>query len=113
VEDEPAVRRVTTARLKGLGYRVLEAADGPAAMDIIEQHPELDLLFTDMVMPGGMSGAALAEAARACRPRLALLVASGYAAPESLNDLPAGTAWLRKPYAAAELARTLRGLLDP
>jgi PAS domain S-box-containing protein len=112
VEDEPAVRRVTTARLKGLGYNVLEAADGPAAMEIIERHPELDLLFTDMVMPGGMSGAALAEAARARRPKLALLVASGYAAPESLNDLPAGTAWLRKPYPAAELARTLRSLLD-
>jgi CheY-like chemotaxis protein len=104
---------VTTARLKLLGYSVLEAADGPTAMEIIEQHPELDLLFIDMVMPGGMSGAVLAEAARARRPRLALLVASGYAAPESLNDLPAGTAWLRKPYAAAELARTLRGLLDP
>jgi CheY-like chemotaxis protein len=92
---------------------VLEAADGPAAVEIIKRHPELDLLFTDMVMPGGMSGAELAEAARARRPRLALLVASGYAAPESLNDLPAGTAWLRKPYPAAELARTLRSLLDP
>jgi hypothetical protein len=59
-----------------------------------------------------MSGAMLAAAARARRPQLAVLVASGYAAPESLKDLPAGTVWLRKPYAAAELVRTLRTMLD-
>jgi PAS domain S-box-containing protein len=112
VEDERAVRRVTTARLKELGYRVLEAADGPSALELLQRHPEVDLLFTDMVMPGGLSGAALAEAVRASRPKLAVVVASGYAAPESLNDLPAGTAWLRKPYAAAELARTMRSVLN-
>ena len=51
----------------------------------------MDLLLTDMVMPGGMTGAALAAAARARRPGLAVVVASGYAAPESLAELPAGT----------------------
>jgi CheY-like chemotaxis protein len=111
-EDEPAVRRVTAARLQALGYRVLEAADGPCALEALDRHPEVRLLLTDMVMPGGMTGAALAAAARARRPGLAVVVASGYAAPESLAELPEGTAWLRKPHAAADLARTLRRALD-
>jgi nitrogen-specific signal transduction histidine kinase/CheY-like chemotaxis protein len=112
-EDEPGVRRVTARRLRGLGYAVLEAADGPSALAVMERHPEVALLLTDMVMPGGMTGAALAAAARARRPGLAVVVVSGYAAPESLDGLPEGTAWLRKPYAAADLARTLRRALDP
>ena len=62
VEDEPRVRRMTVARLQELGYRVLDAANGPAALALLDQHPEVDLLFTDMVMPGGMTGADLAEA---------------------------------------------------
>jgi PAS domain S-box-containing protein len=106
-EDEPAVRRVTAARLRDLGYRVLEAADGPSALSELERHAEVALLLTDMVMPGGMTGAA-----RARRPGLAVVVASGYAAPENLAELPEGTAWLRKPYAAADLARTLRRALQ-
>ena len=101
-EDEPA------ARLRDLGYRVLEAADGgPSALAELERQPRVDLLLTDMVMPGGMTGAALAAEVRVRRPELGVVVASGYAAPESLEELPAGAAWLRKPYAAADLARAL------
>ena len=69
VEDEPRVRRMTMARLQDLGYRVLEAANGPAALALLDSHPEVDLLFTDMVMPGGMTGADLAEAVLATSPR--------------------------------------------
>jgi PAS domain S-box-containing protein len=112
VEDDPRVRRVTARRLRELGYAVLEAADGPLALSVLEQHPGVDLLLTDMVMPGGMTGADLAVAARAQRPRLAVVLSSGYAAPESLRELPEETGWLRKPYAAADLARALRRALD-
>lgn len=112
VEDDPAVRRVTLARLEALHYRTLEAADGPAALTLLGQRPDLDVLLTDMVMPGGMSGAVLAATVRARCPHVAVVVASGYAAPESLEDLPRAASWLRKPYTAAELARTLREALD-
>ena len=69
VEDEPRVRRMTAARLQDLGYRVLDAANGPAALALLDQHPEVDLLFTDMVMPGGMTGADLAGGSAGDRAR--------------------------------------------
>ena len=59
---------MTVARLQSLGYRVLEAANGPAALACLDAHPEIDLLFTDIVMPGGMSGTELAQEARSRRP---------------------------------------------
>jgi CheY-like chemotaxis protein len=79
---------------------------------VLMAQPGVDLLLTDMVMPGGMTGATLAAEARVLRAGLAVVVASGYAAPESLGELPEGAAWLRKPHAAADLARALRQALD-
>jgi PAS domain S-box-containing protein len=113
VEDESRVRRVSVARLLDLGYRVLEASDGPAALAMLQRHPEIDLLFTDLVMPGGMTGRELAEEAQRRQDGLKVLFTSGYAQPEMVRrGLPPRGAWLKKPYTAAELAAVLREVLD-
>jgi PAS domain S-box-containing protein len=113
VEDEPRVRRITISRLEDLGYRVLDAPNGPSALAVLDSHPEIDLLFTDMVMPAGMTGADLAIAARAKRPEIKVLFTSGYAEPDVVERGQAAEAgWLRKPYSALDLARTLRGIFD-
>jgi CheY-like chemotaxis protein len=113
VEDEARVRRITAARLRELGYRVLEAESGPAALQVLRDRPEIDLLFTDMVMPGGLTGAQLAAEAHRTRPDLPVLFTSGYAEPDVLKQADAQSGnWLRKPYKAADLARKLRSILD-
>jgi PAS domain S-box-containing protein len=113
VEDDARVRRVATARLRELGYRVLEAVDGPSALEIVEQADKIDLVFTDIVMPGGMNGLELARALRAARPEMRILFTSGYAEPDVMTKTHAeGAGWLRKPYAAVDLARKLREVLE-
>ncbi|GGG19878.1 hybrid sensor histidine kinase/response regulator [Caldovatus sediminis] len=79
VEDDRAVRDMASETLREAGWRVTEAPDGRAALALIEAGERVDLLFTDVVMPGGISGVELAEAARRMRPDLAVLLASGYA----------------------------------
>ncbi|MBB1249113.1 PAS domain-containing sensor histidine kinase [Rhizobium sp. G21] len=113
VEDDPRVRRVTVGRLVSAGYDVVEAGNGPEAIEILETHPDINLLFTDIVMPGGMHGGELADVARKLRPDLKVLFTSGYAEPsiagrEMVNE----ETWLKKPYTATELALRLRQLLD-
>jgi CheY-like chemotaxis protein len=113
VEDEPRLRKMTVARLRDLGYRVLDAANGPDALAVIESGPPPDLLFTDMVMPGGMTGADLATAAREKQPEIKVLFTSGYSEPDVVRrGQTAGAKWLRKPYSVVDLARTLRDILD-
>jgi CheY-like chemotaxis protein len=111
VEDDPRVRRLAVRRLAGLGYRVLEAADGPGALSVLEAS-WVDLLFSDMAMPGGLTGVDLVRRARERQPGLPAVITSGYAVPESLADLPPGTGWLPKPYTGLGLARALRAGLD-
>jgi len=114
VEDDERVRRVTVARLEGLDYRVVQAANGPQALEVLaERGEEIDLLFTDMVMPGGLSGGDLARAARLRIPGLKVLFTTGYAQPEAiLRGLAESSDWIRKPYTALDLARKLRQILD-
>jgi PAS domain S-box-containing protein len=113
VEDDPRVRRVTVARLNDVGYHVLEAGTGPEALAILRDHPEVSLLFTDIVMPGGMHGNELADAAREIRPGLKVLFTSGYAEPSLAGrGIIEEENWLKKPYTAADLAARLRSLLD-
>lgn len=113
VEDEPRVRRIAVARLSDLGYRVIEASGAAEALSIVEQTADIDLLFSDVVMPGGMDGAALAARVQALRPGIKLLLTSGYAEPSIAGRGRSGNgAWLRKPYTKEALARRLRGLLD-
>ena len=112
VEDDARVRRVTTARLRSLGYEVIEADNGAAAFALLATYPEIAVIFTDVVMPGGMNGDELAEAALAAKPDLKVLFTSGYAEPAVARQGLGAGAWLKKPYTAAELAEKIREILS-
>ena len=114
-EDDADVRGYSVEVLRELGYRVLEAEDGPAALRIVERPDErIDLLFTDVVLPGGMTGAVLAEAARRARPDLKVLFTTGYARNAIVHHgrLDAGVELITKPFSYADLAARVRDLLD-
>jgi CheY-like chemotaxis protein len=113
VEDDPAVRGTVGTLLRNLGYRVMEAASGRAALEIIAGNEPIDLLFTDVVMPGGIDGFQLVDEGRRLRPGLKVLCASGYAesAIERYGRPPPGIEVLQKPFRARELARRIRGAL--
>lgn len=113
VEDDARVRRVAVARLDELGYTVIEASNGVEALEQLERHSDIALLFSDIVMPGGMAGDELADLARALRPDIKILFTSGYAEPAVAGrQLAMKGSWLKKPYTARELAVRLRELLD-
>ena len=107
------MRRYAQAQLAALGYRVLHAEDGQQALAILQGPQPVDLLFTDIVMPG-MSGRELAQQALAQRPRLRVLYTSGYTEDAIVHEgrLEPGVRLLAKPYRRDELARSIRGLLD-
>jgi CheY-like chemotaxis protein len=113
VEDDPRVRRVSVRRLRELGYAVVEVDGGTAALAILDEGGPLDLVFTDIVMPGGMTGMDLARQVRARRPGLKVLFTSGYADPATFQGgMTADDGWLGKPYSRADLASKLRELLQ-
>ncbi len=112
-EDEAELRSLLTNQLRLLGYAVHVAEDGPAALEIAQRMPRLDVLLTDAVMPGGMSGQELGEAVRACHPELKVLIMSGYSECGcGCGCLPTTFATLKKPFTRNELARRLRAALD-
>ncbi len=114
VEDNPDVRRLVVRQLGDLGYTVIEAANGPLALKILDKGDKVDLLFTDVVMPGGMTGRQLAEAAKAKHPTLKMLFTSGYTEDSilRLGKLDPGVRLLSKPYRKHELAMRIREALD-
>jgi PAS domain S-box-containing protein len=114
VEDDEKVRRLVLSQLKSLGYHVLEARNGVQALEILAQGDPIDLLFTDVVMPGGISGRQLADAARQRRPNLKVLFTSGYTEDAIVHHgrLDPGVQLLAKPYRRSELARRTRSILD-
>lgn len=114
VEDDRLVRENVIAQLKELGYRVLSAPAGADALEILNQSHEIDLLFTDVVMPGGMGGRALADAARAVFPGLKVLFTSGYTENSMVHNgrLDLGIDLLSKPYRRDQLAVKVRKVLD-
>jgi CheY-like chemotaxis protein len=113
VEDDARVRRVAVSRLLDAGYEVVEAAEGKDALTRLEENPDIALLFTDVVMPGGMTGDELANKVRALKPHVKILFTSGYAEPTIAGrELALSGSWLKKPYTARELAVRLRELLD-
>ena len=115
VEDDAAVRHFAAAALRSFGYHVIETADGPSALAVVEQSSDIDLLFTDVVMPGGMNGPALAQAARRLRPALLVLYTSGYTDNAIVHHgrLDPGAHLLGKPYRRSELDRAIRAALQP
>ena len=113
VEDDALVRNFVTAQLQSLGYQTVAAADGPAAMAVIEKGQPFDLLFTDVIMPGGMSGRQLAEAAAKRRPGIKVLYTSGYTDNAIVHQgrLDPGVLLLTKPYRKSQLASMIRRAL--
>ena len=112
-EDDPFVLSHARSCLESLGYKVLTATDGHDALKQINKDEQIDVLFTDIVMPGGINGFELAEQAIRARPELKVLMTSGYALEtlQSRGRLPAGAKLLNKPYRKAELAKLLREVI--
>ena len=114
VEDEAVVRQLVAEILETTGYTVLQAGDGPSALELLRRHAEpVELLVTDVVMPG-MSGPEVAKAVTAMRPGMHVLYTSGYTdqAIGHHGVLEPGIAFLQKPFSADDLTTKVRGLLD-
>ena len=113
VDDEPTVRLLIADVLDDLGYRVIEAADGPAGLAMLRSDARIDLLITDVGLPGGLSGRQLAEAARAGRPGLKVLFVTGFAeqAVRGEGTPDAGLQLMTKPFAVDALATRVAALL--
>jgi PAS domain S-box-containing protein len=114
VEDDDALRAYTKEILNELGYRVLEAASGAAALEIIDRADGIDLLFTDIVMPGGINGRQLADEAARRRPGLKVLFTTGYTRNAIVHHgrLDPGVHLISKPFSFDELGTKVRALLD-
>lgn len=110
VEDDAGVRRLNVERLKHLGYEVIEASTGAQALDLIKGGLRPDLVFSDMIMPGGVSGRDLVEQTRLIEPSLRFLLTSGYTEEKVTADgqPPLKHKVLQKPYRMAELAEAIR-----
>ena len=113
VDDEPLIRMVAVEILEELGYNVLEAGDGPTAMRIAQSGRVIDLLVTDVGLPGGMNGRQLADAIRSERPDLPVLFVTGYAENAVLNHghLDHGMQVMTKPFLSEAFARRVKSLL--
>ncbi len=106
VDDDPAVRTTIAAVLGDLGYDVREAGSGAEALDLLRRDSQIEVLLTDVAMPG-MNGAELARLALDVRPILAILFMSGYADPEEITGALQRHRLVRKPFLPAELARQI------
>ncbi|MFC3124412.1 ATP-binding protein [Pseudoroseomonas globiformis] len=113
VDDEAAVRMLVTEVLRDLGYNALEAADGPSALQLLRSSVHVDLLVSDVGLPGGMNGRQLADAGRSLRPDLKVLFITGYAENAVMGEkhLPAGMAVLTKPFLLSMLGEKIRALI--
>ncbi len=114
VEDDVMVRDFVVAQLHSLGYQTLAAANGSEALALVNSGAAFDLLFTDVIMPGGMNGRQLAEEIARRRPGVKVLYTSGYTENAIMHHgrLDPGVALLNKPYRMADLAKKVRAVLD-
>jgi CheY-like chemotaxis protein len=110
VEDDPLVRKYVITQIQSLGYTTLDAANATEALDIIDNNANIDLLFTDVIMPGPMNGRRLVDQALKRRPDLKTLFTSGYTENAIVHHgrLDSGVLLLAKPYRKSELARMIR-----
>ncbi len=111
VEDDSTLRRAAVELFKALGYETLTAGDGISALRILEEQTDVGYIFSDVVMPRGMTGVELVEKARELRPGIKVLLASGY--PFDKLDMPGSideSCFISKPYRTAQLAEKMGGL---
>ena len=113
VEDEPSVRDFVSLLLQDLGYRVLSTDSGRAAVVLLQGGTRIDLLLTDLVMPGGVSGQQLSAIARQLLPDVRILLMSGYSGEQAaVGAAPSGLPLLRKPFNRRQFAEAVRGALE-
>lgn len=114
VDDEPSVRMLITEVLGELGYTAIEAADGSSALRVLQSDARIDLLVTDVGLPGGMNGRQLADFGRVARPKLKVLFITGYAEKNVMagNQLETGMGILTKPFAMEGLAGRIKELIS-
>ena len=114
IEDDPGVRLTAVGILSSLGYRLLEAASGPEALEIAKSHPEIEMVFSDVMLPGGMMAGAVVRKLRERIPGLKALLTSGFSDTliHKRGLLELDVEVLDKPYAMGQLARRVRAVLD-
>jgi CheY-like chemotaxis protein len=114
IDDEPTVRALIVEVLEENGYRTRQAEDGANGLRIIDSDARIDLLITDVGLPGGVNGRQVADAARIARPDLKVLFITGYAENAAIGHghLQAGMEVITKPFAVADLGRKVRALID-
>lgn len=110
VEDEPLIRMDTVSSLKSAGFKVYEAENAADAIRSLELHDEIQLIFTDVNMPGSIDGLKLAHYVRGRWPPVKIIVTSGYAKIQS-SDLPTGALFIEKPYTSKNIAHKMNELL--
>jgi PAS domain S-box-containing protein len=113
VDDEPTVRMLISEVLEGLGYTTIEAAEGASGLQVLQSNTRIDLLVTDVGLPGGINGRQVADAARIARPDLKVLFITGYAENSALSQgtLAPGMHVLTKPFTMETLASRIRDLI--
>ncbi len=113
-EDDPAVRRLSTKRIRSLGYSTLEASDADEALEILAENPKIGVLFTDIIMPGSMTGYELARKVRSQYPQIGVLLTTAYAGDllDGQGEPQSGFRLLRKPYRQEQLARFLAAFVE-
>ena len=112
VEDDEPVRKASAEALREVGYDVIEAADAMEGVGLIVDRGSIDLLFTDVGLPGGVSGRTLADAARRARPGLRVLFTTGYASDTGLAAASTGMHFIAKPFSLSQLASKVREVLE-
>jgi CheY-like chemotaxis protein len=114
VDDEASVRMLVAEVLEDLGYLAVEAADGPSGLKILQSDLRIDLLITDVGLPGGMNGRQVADAARVTRPDLKVLFITGYAENAAIGNghLAPGMQVMTKPFVMEVLAARVRQMIE-
>jgi CheY-like chemotaxis protein len=114
IDDEPIVRMLIVETVEEAGFTVLEADDGPSGLKILQSDARIDLLITDVGLPGGMNGRQVADAARVTRPDLKVLFVTGYAENAAIANgyLEPNMAVVTKPFVMADLARKISEMIE-